>query len=109
MILILTLLLVSCYPGMFQDMFRSHEGPFKYSCLPRDEDPEGYLVKICEYLSEKQNYVGEFHTFDIVEIWEEEQDGQVVIVIRLSCCGTGDYAMIDKETGEVIGYSTGAW
>jgi hypothetical protein len=103
-------LMSGCHPGMMHDLLNPRpEGPFRYDCSPRPDDPEGYMVRICEYLNENQIWVGQFHTFDIDEVIETEEEGRPIIIILLSCCGTGDRAAIDKETGEVLYYSTGAW
>jgi hypothetical protein len=83
--------------------------PFRYDCSPRPDDPEEYYVKVCEYLNENQIWVGKFHTFGIEEILETEEEGREIIVILFTCCGTGDRAALDKETGEVLFYSLGAW
>ncbi len=67
------------------------------------------MVRIGEYLNENQIWVGPFHTFEIDEVIETEEEGRQIIVILLDCCGTGDRAAIDKETGEVIFYAKGVW
>jgi hypothetical protein len=85
------------------------DGPFEYDCSPRPDDPEGYLVNICKYLNENQIWVGEFNTFEIDQVIDTEENGREIITILLSCCGTGDRAGIDAETGEVLFYSMGAW
>jgi hypothetical protein len=85
------------------------EGEFRYDCSTRPDDPEGYLVAVCEYLNEKQIWVGGGAPYDIAEISEIEVEGRTVVNIVFACCGTGDMAGIDKETGEVLGYSLGIW
>jgi hypothetical protein len=82
---------------------------FSYDCKPRLDDPEGYVLKICEYLNEKQIWVGRNVGLEVAEITEGEQDGREVIIVIFACCGTGDSAVIDKETGEVVGYSLGVY
>jgi hypothetical protein len=109
-VLFLATLLSACHPGMFYDIFNPRpKGPFEYDCSPRADDPEGYLVKVCKYLNENQIWVGKFHTFEIDQVTATEEDGRDILTIRFSCCGTGDHAGIDMETGEVIYYSMGAW
>ena len=88
-------------------------------CVIRYPDPNGYLLKICEYLREHNgtiipnkapdNYsikgiedVGDYLTYD-----SGVQIDNKVLVVRLNCCGTGDLAYIDKKTNEVIGFSPG--
>jgi hypothetical protein len=102
--------LVSCHPGAMDELFSPRpDGPFRYDCSPRPEDPEGYVVRVCEYLNERQIWVGRNGALQVAEITEMEMEGRDVIVIRFACCGTGDSAAIDKETGEVIGYSLGVY
>jgi hypothetical protein len=83
--------------------------PANYDCQPREDDPEGYLLKICEYLNEEQINVGPKFDFGIRDIREDEYDGREVIMVILDCCGMGDYAYIDRETGEVLSYGLGAY
>jgi hypothetical protein len=105
-----SVLLAGCHPGMMDNLFAPRpKGEILYDCSPRDNDPEGYVVKICEYLNEKQIWVGRNANLEVAEIVEGEMDGRKVIIIRFSCCGTGDSAAIDKETGEVIGYNMGIY
>ena len=69
----------------------------------------GYVVKICEYLNEEQMWVGRNAGLVIAEITDEDLDGKEVIIVRFACCGTGDFAVIDKETGEVLEYILGIY
>lgn len=109
-VLFLAALLSACHPGMLYDIFNPRpKGPFEYDCSPRPDDSEGYLVKVCEYLNKHQIWVGQFHTFEIDQTFLNEEDGREVLTILFSCCGTGDMAGIDMETGEVLYYSVGAW
>jgi hypothetical protein len=111
LLLIVGLILLSaCHPGMMDDLFAPRpKGEIRYNCSPRQEDPEGYIKKICEYLNEKQIWVDRNAALEVAEITEGIMDGREVIIVRFTCCGTGDTAAIDKETGEVIGYNKGIY
>jgi hypothetical protein len=109
-VLFLDTLLSACHPGMFYDIFNPRpKGPFEDDCSPRPDDPEGYLVKVRKYLNENQIWGGKFHTFEIEQVAATEEDGRKILTNLFSCCGTGDHAGIDMETGEVLYYSVGAW
>ncbi|NIM93659.1 MAG: hypothetical protein GTO18_08100 [Anaerolineales bacterium] len=100
----------ACHPGMMDQIFAPRpKGEIKYDCSPRPDDPEGYVVKVCEYLNENQMWVGRNAGLVVSEVIEAEVDGRKVIILRFACCGTGDSASIDKETGEVLGYSLGIY
>lgn len=102
--------LASCHPGLMDEVFAPRpDGAFRYDCSPRPDDPEGYVVKVCEYLNERQIWVGRNGDLRIAEFTETGMEGRDVLVIWFACCGTGDSAAIDKETGEVIGYSLGVY
>jgi hypothetical protein len=80
------------------------------SCLPRDDDPTGYLVKICQYLLAHSAtiHVGvDPNGYHIESIEQRTEAGRDVLWVRLDCCFTGDIAFIDPATGEVIGFSLG--
>ncbi|NIO44902.1 MAG: hypothetical protein GTN36_05115 [Candidatus Aenigmarchaeota archaeon] len=79
-------------------------------CIIKDPDPDGYLLKICEYLQEHKDTIilnKNPSEYNIKEFEEGEYQGKNVLVIRLDCCYMGDLAYIDKETKEVIGFSPG--
>ena len=82
-----------------------------YQCEPGENDPDGYLVKICEYVKEHdiRSRAGDPTLRTIVEIEEGlGSKGREVIYITLDCCGDfGDTAVIEKATGEVIDYLKG--
>jgi hypothetical protein len=110
LLLIQAVLLSAYHPGMMHQMLNPHsEGKFQYDCSPRPDDPEGYLVAVCEYLNENQIWAGRGAPYDISSITKSEKDGRVIVIIEFACCGTGDIAAIDKETGEVLGYTPGIW
>jgi len=80
------------------------------SCLPRDDDPTGYLVKICEYLLAHRDTIRVLvdpNSYHIDSIERRTEAGRNVLWVRLDCCFTGDIAIIDPATDEVIGFSVG--
>ena len=78
-------------------------------CAPRDDDPTGYLVKICQYLVATDTVYVEIdpNEYNIEQIESHIEDGREVLWVHLDCCYMGDIAFIDAETGEVIGFSPG--
>ena len=93
---------------MFDQIFAPRpDSEIQYDCSPRSDDPEGYVVKVCEYLNENQIWVGRNKGLIVSGVMEQEIDGRVVVILLFSCCGSGDSASIDKETGEVIRYDLG--
>jgi hypothetical protein len=80
------------------------------TCEPRQDDPEGYLLKICVYIQEKQINVSPADPtrYQIKRIEEREENGRPVLWVFLNCCYLGDIAVIDKATGEVINFEVGA-
>ena len=88
-------------------------------CKIKNPDPNRYLLKICEYLKQHESTIipnKEPDNYSIKNIEDGknymiEENGiridENVLVIRLDCCGTGDLAYIDRQTKEVIGFSTG--
>ncbi|MFN8454120.1 MAG: hypothetical protein U0401_05505 [Anaerolineae bacterium] len=84
--------------------------PAPHPCRPREDDPQGYLFKICSYIQEKKIDVSPAnpHEYRIKQIEERTQGKKEVIWVYLSCCYLGDMAIIDKATGEVIDFQLGA-
>src|SRR5688572_1261482 len=80
------------------------------TCEPRQDDPEGYLFKICLYIQEKQIDVSPADPtgYHIKRIEEREENGLLVLLFFLNFCYLGDIAVIDKATGEVISFEVGA-
>jgi len=79
-------------------------------CLPRDDDPTGYLVLICEYLVAHADTIYtavDPNSYNIERIEPRTEDGRDVLYVWLDCCFMGDYAVIDAATGEVIAFSPG--
>lgn len=76
-------------------------------------DPDGYLLKICEYLNKNKDITHpnkKPNEYSVKKIEDGTYSGSNnVSIVRLDCCGTGDLAYFDKETKEVIGFSPGDW
>ncbi len=79
-------------------------------CRPRDDDPTGYLVLICQYLlahADTIHTAADPDSYNIVNIEPRTEGGRDVLYVWLDCCFMGDYAIIDVETGEVVAFSPG--
>lgn len=88
-------------------------------CEIDDPDPNGYLLKICDYIKEHEEDIetgrADPEKYGIIDIsdgeyFRQEGDRWVTtdaIVVRLDCCGPGDTAYLDTKTEEVIGFSPG--
>ena len=88
-------------------------------CDIKTDDPEGYLLKICQYLNEHKDSVipnKNPDDYKIKKIEEGIYPGEIpleygdteVIKIYLDCCfGAGDIAYFNKQTKEVIYFSPG--
>lgn len=79
------------------------------SCAPRDDDPEGYLFKICNYIKAHDIDVSPANPakYSIIKIEEGQHQEQEVLIIYLDCCYMGDRAFVDKKSGEVVDFSLG--
>jgi hypothetical protein len=79
-------------------------------CGPRDDDPTGYLVKICKYVVRKDINIapGSPERIQIRRLEERPYNGRQAIWVYLVCCRIGDLAIIDKQSGEVVEYLLGA-
>lgn len=90
---------------------RSGPPPFDLSqaeCTPRQDDPDGYLLAICEYLVENYDtYEIDPAELHIVSVKTGTEQGEEVIIVSLDCCYTGDSAILDPETGEVLKFRFG--
>ena len=78
-------------------------------CPLRDNDPNGYLTLICRHVVESGINVEPANPTDytIKDSQESTQNGRPVVMLFLNCCGMGDRAVIDTETGEVLSFDTG--
>jgi len=88
-------------------------------CVIKNPDPDGYLLKTCEYLishndtvypNKKPNEYGiekiEFGKYPGEA--ERKYDDVELIKVYLDCCfGAGDIAYFDRETKEVVYFSPG--
>src|SRR5215510_14309788 len=72
------------------------------TCEPRQDDPDGYLFKICTYIQEKQLDVSPADPtrYHIKRIEKREEEGRAVLWVFLDCCYLGDIAVIDPASGE---------
>src|SRR3989344_8392832 len=98
-------------------IYNSNENVESSKCEIKNPDPDGYLLKICEYLKQHEDTIIPNKEPDdySIKIIEDGKDYLIydnglyidnnVLVARLDCCGTGDLAYIDKESNEVIGFS----
>lgn len=79
-------------------------------CAPRDDDPTGYLVKICKFVVRKGIDItpGIPERLQISRIEERPYNGRPATWVYLVCCRIGDLAIIDKQAGEVVQYLPGA-
>lgn len=84
--------------------------PASRPCHPREDDPQGYLFKICTYIQEKKINVSPANPteYRIKQIEERTEGNREVVWVFLSCCYLGDIAIIDKASGEVIEFRVGA-
>ena len=88
-----------------------------YGCVRSQNDSNGYLFEICNYIKKNKIDVGIDPTKYNIEKIEElncsernlpiQCKGEKVLVIYLDCCYMGDTAYIDKETEEVIWFNLG--
>ncbi|MDL1898653.1 hypothetical protein FBQ82_20605 [Anaerolineae bacterium CFX7] len=80
-------------------------------CPPRPDDATGYLQKICLHVVNNKIKVAPANPaqYDIKKIETRTEDGRAVVWVFLDCCGMGDIAIFDKETGELKKFMTGAY
>lgn len=83
-------------------------------CYIKNPDPDGYLLKICNYLVANKETIYPNKAPNDYSIKQIKNTTYAVIgvphdviEVRLDCCGTGDLAYIDKNTKEVIEFSPG--
>ncbi len=75
-----------------------------------DDDPQGYLTALCRYVLENDIDVSPADPFSysIKHIEEQTSGDKSLIWVFLNCCGMGDIAIFDKETGEIVEFRVGA-
>ncbi len=78
-------------------------------CPLRENDPNGYLTLICRHVVESGINVEPANpaAYTIRDSQESNQNGRPVAMLFLNCCGMGDRAVIDTETGEVLSFDAG--
>ena len=77
-------------------------------CLKVKRDKDGFLEKICRYIIEnKIAGAGDPTKIQIDLVQDQVYKGKEVYAVILNCCYTGDSAIIDKKTGEIITYRLG--
>lgn len=80
-------------------------------CAPRQDDPQGYLLAVCQYIQTHQIDVSPADpTAYHIKRVEERTDaqGRPVVWLFLDCCYLGDIAIIDPATGTVLDFRAGA-
>jgi hypothetical protein len=78
-------------------------------CALRPDDPQGYLLMICQYITAHKIDVSPANpqTYHVREMHEVVENQRQLVVILLDCCYTGDRAWIDLQTSEVIRFQLG--
>jgi len=88
-------------------------------CKIENPDPDGYLLKICKYLTDHKDDIdtapADISKYKIKSIKDGEYsryegDKEIIteaIVVNLDCCYRGDVAYFDKKTKEIIGFHVG--
>ncbi len=95
--------LASCRGGDNGDGRSIELGP-QFQCLDRPDDMSGYLQPICWYIvSTLRQYEIDPNTLEIESITADGDVDQV----RMSCCFTGDIAVMDRATRTVVSFSLG--
>jgi hypothetical protein len=79
-------------------------------CGPRADDPQQYLLRICEHVRANAIDVSPADParYGIKRLEERAEDGRQVVWVFLNCCYLGDIAVIDKASGQVLSFRVGA-
>jgi hypothetical protein len=77
-------------------------------CTRQENDPNGYLFKICEYIKKEDRYSDLPCRYDVKSVETDTLDGRTVAKVILTCCFLGDIAYFDFKTKELIRISYGA-
>ncbi|MBL0744980.1 hypothetical protein JI741_27365 [Chryseolinea sp. Jin1] len=77
------------------------------ACTHRDDDPDDYLFKICEYTKMMDRYSDLPCRYEIRQISEDSINAQLAIKVELTCCYLGDIAFFDKQTNRLLKISYG--
>jgi hypothetical protein len=80
------------------------------TCRPQTGDSDGYLLKLCTYIQTRHVDVqpADPTQYRIKRVEERDDNGRQVVWVFLNCCGLGDIGVIDKVSGEVVGFRQGA-
>jgi len=80
------------------------------TCRPQTDDPDGYLLKLCTYIQTRHINVqpADPTKYRIKRVEDRDENGRRVVWVFLNCCGLGDIGVIDKVSGEVVGFRQGA-
>ena len=80
------------------------------TCHPQADDPDGYLLKLCIYIQTRHIDVqpADPTQYRIKRVEDRDENGRRVVWVFLNCCGLGDIGIIDKVSGEVVGFRQGA-
>lgn len=80
-------------------------------CPPRPDDATGYLQKICLHIVNNNIKVDPAKPaeYKIKRLEDRTENGRAVVWVFLNCCGLGDIAVFDKETGELVKFQVGAY
>ena len=88
-----------------------------FECRGRLDDETGYLKPICEHIAARfDSYPDDPNTLEIVEVVSgDEQDRfhapelstEEYVFVGLSCCFTGDWAVVAVGTREVVDFYLG--
>ena len=110
-VIVLFALMVGCGSGSERVTLDSG-----FECVERPDDETGFLQPICEYLvTEFDEYDADPNTLEVVQIIAGEDwtrtgsrfaDADHVFV-GLSCCFTGDWAVVEESSGRVVEFILG--
>ena len=88
-----------------------------YECVERPDDPTGYLQPICQYITSNfETYPEDPNLLEIESVTPGDQETRFnepqfqtadYDFVALSCCYTGDWAVIDVTTTEVVQFYLG--
>lgn len=88
-----------------------------YECVERPDDPTGYLQPICEYIAANMDsYPMDPNQLEIEGITPGDEQTRFNVpeyssaqfdFVALSCCYTGDWAVIDVTTKQVVAFFLG--
>ena len=77
-------------------------------CAHIREDPDGYLYKICEYLTSHDKYSTLPNHYKVRSVKMDTMNGREVLAVELTCCYLGDIAYFDPASKKIISLKFGA-